>query len=126
MTWILRVRERFEAAHHLTSYRGSPEPVHGHSWRVEAVLETPELDDEGMGFDFVAVRDALRSLVGRFDHRHINEVEPFDQLSPTTERIAAWFHERLLENLPGAPLVEVTVWEGPDASATYRPAPPGS
>ncbi|MFP3940407.1 MAG: 6-carboxytetrahydropterin synthase, partial [Thermoanaerobaculia bacterium] len=33
MPYLLRVRHRFEAAHHLTSYKGSPEPVHGHSWR---------------------------------------------------------------------------------------------
>ncbi len=30
----LEVASRFEAAHHLRSYRGAPEPVHGHSWRV--------------------------------------------------------------------------------------------
>ena len=35
--YTLRVGARFEAAHHLTSYKGVPEPAHGHSWRVEAV-----------------------------------------------------------------------------------------
>jgi 6-pyruvoyltetrahydropterin/6-carboxytetrahydropterin synthase len=118
----LRVRAGFEAAHHLTSYRGAPEPVHGHSWQVEAVLEADRLDDEGMAFDFVAVRRALLDLAGLFDHRHINTVPPFDTVSPTTERIAVWFHERLREQLPAAPLVEVTVWEGPYCSASYRPA----
>ena len=122
MSYVLRVRERFEAAHHLTSYKGRPEPSHGHSWRVEAVLETPELDAEGLGFDFVEVRGALRELAGRFDHRDINTVAPFDRTSPTTERLAAWFFEELAPRLPGAHLAEVTVWEGPDCSATYRPA----
>ena len=37
----------------------------------------------------------------------------------TTERIAEWFHAGLRERLPRAHLVEVTVWEGPDCSATY-------
>ncbi len=121
MSYVLRVRERFEAAHHLTSYRGRPEPSHGHSWQVEAVLEASELDDDGLGFDFVEVRGALRELAGRFDHRDVNTVPPFDRTSPTTERLAAWFFDELVPRLPGAHLVEVTVWEGPDCSATYRP-----
>jgi 6-pyruvoyltetrahydropterin/6-carboxytetrahydropterin synthase len=120
-SYRLRVIARFEAAHHLTSYRGAVEPVHGHSWRVEAVLETAGLDEEGMAYDFVAVQGALRELAARLDHRDVNTVPPFDRASPTTERIAAWFFEGLAQRLPGAPLAEVTLWEGPDCSATYRP-----
>jgi 6-pyruvoyltetrahydropterin/6-carboxytetrahydropterin synthase len=115
------VNARFEAAHHLTSYRGAPEPVHGHTWRVEAALRTERLDEEGMGFDFVAVKGALLELAALLDHRDVNTVPPFDRLSPTTERIAAWFYDGLAARLPGAPLVSVTIWEGPDCSATYRP-----
>lgn len=120
-SYTLRVRVRFEAAHHLTSYRGAPEPVHGHSWQVEAVLAAPELDGEGMAWDFVEVQGALRELAAKLDHRHVNTVPPFDRVSPTTERIAGWFFEGLAGRLPAAPLAEVTVWEGPDCSATFRP-----
>jgi len=119
--YVLRVRARFEAAHHLTSYKGRLEPNHGHSWQVEAVLSTAELDGEGMAFDFVEVKTALQELAARLDHGDINAVPPFDAVSPTTERIAAWFFDRLSGRLPAAPLAEVTVWEGPDCSATYRP-----
>jgi 6-pyruvoyltetrahydropterin/6-carboxytetrahydropterin synthase len=119
--YLLRVRETFEAAHHLTSYKGSPEPVHGHTWRVEALLEAAVLDEEGIGFDFLEVRRALSELAGRFDHRDVNTVPPFDRESPTTERLAAWFYGELARALPGAALAEVTVWEGPACSATYRP-----
>ncbi|HKI05078.1 MAG TPA: 6-carboxytetrahydropterin synthase [Thermoanaerobaculia bacterium] len=121
MPYLLRVTAGFEAAHHLTSYKGAPEPSHGHSWRVEAALAAAELDGEGMAFDFVEVRTALRELAARLDHRDINAVPPFDGVSPTTERIAAWFFDGLAARLPAAPLLEVTVWEGPDCSATYRP-----
>ncbi|MFL6196928.1 MAG: 6-carboxytetrahydropterin synthase [Thermoanaerobaculia bacterium] len=120
-SYRLRVVVCFEAAHHLTSYKGSPEAVHGHSWRVEAGLETGELGPEGMAYDFVEVRAALRDLAARLDHQDINTVPPFDAASPTTERIAAWFFDELSRRLPGAPLAEVTVWEGPDCSATFRP-----
>jgi len=119
--FVLRVAARFEAAHHLTSYKGAPEPAHGHSWRVEAVLRAGRLDAEGMAFDFVEVQTVLRELAARLDHRDINTVPPFDLQSPTTERIAAWFFEELTRRLPAAPLAELTVWEGPDCSATYQP-----
>jgi 6-pyruvoyltetrahydropterin/6-carboxytetrahydropterin synthase len=117
----VRVTVPFEAAHHLTKYHGEPEPSHGHSWRAEAVLETQELDNEGMAFDFVAVQSVVRGLVSRLDHRDINTVPPFDQLSPTTERIAQWLFEEIGRELPSAPLTAVTVWEGASCSATYRP-----
>lgn len=119
--WVLEVGGRFEAAHRLSSWRGRPEPVHGHSWRVVVRLATGRLDEEGMAYDFVAVRDALAELTVRLDHREINAVAPFDRESPTTERIARWFFDELRAALPEAPLSAVTVWEGPDCSATYEP-----
>jgi 6-pyruvoyltetrahydropterin/6-carboxytetrahydropterin synthase len=122
-TYTLRVVARFEAAHHLTAYRGAPEPAHGHSWRVEAVLEAAGLDAEGMAWDFVEVQGALRELAARLDHRDINTVPPFDRASPTTERIASWFFDGLTARLPAVPLAEITLWEGPDCSATFRPGP---
>jgi len=119
--WVLDVAGRFEAAHRLYSWRGRPEPVHGHSFRVIARLESDRLDDEGMAFDFVSVRDALAAITSRVDHGDLNAVPPFDVESPTTERIARWIFDGLREALPEAPLVAVTVFEGPDASATYHP-----
>ena len=121
MPYTLRVRDRFEAAHFLRSYRGTPEKVHGHSWRVEAVLEAEHLDDEGMGFDFVEVKRTLAELVSRFDHGDINDTPPFDRRSPTTEHLAHWFHQQLTRRLPAAEVVAVTVWEGPDCAATFSP-----
>lgn len=120
-SYLLRVRASFEAAHHLTFYKGAPEAVHGHSWQVEAALTAAGLDTEGMAFDFVEVKRALEDLADELDHRDLNTVPPFDTTSPTTERIAAWFFAGLERRLPGAPLSEVTVWEGPFCSATYRP-----
>lgn len=118
--YVLEVAGRFEAAHHLTSWRGAPEPVHGHTWKVVARLEVDRLDEEGMAFDFVVVRQALDRIVARFDHRDINALPPFDELSPTTERLAEWIFGELRRELGAAvPLVAVTLFEGPDASATF-------
>ncbi len=115
------VHAAFEAAHHLLSYRGGMEPAHGHSWRVSVEIAAMELDGEGMAFDFVAARRALLDLAGLLDHRDINTVPPFDAVSPTTERLATWFCERMRERLPSAEIRSATVWEGPHCSATYFP-----
>ena len=119
-TYTLRVRDRFEASHWLRSYRGAPEQIHGHSWSVEVVLETEDLDDEGMGFDFVEIRRNLRELAARFDHNDVNSVPPFDVETPTTEHLARYFFREMHTRLPDAGLIAATVWEGPDCSATYR------
>jgi 6-pyruvoyltetrahydropterin/6-carboxytetrahydropterin synthase len=119
--YLIRVRSRFEAAHHLTSYKGQPEPSHGHSWRVEAVVRAERLDGEGMGYDFLAVQQALAALVERFHHRELNAVPPFDRRSPTTENVAEWLCAALQEALPAARVAELTLWEGPDCAVTYRP-----
>jgi len=124
----LLVRSRFEAAHHLTAYRGAPEPVHGHSWTVEARITAPELGPEGYAVDFVEIQQRLEGLVARFRHGDINAVPPFDRSSPTAERLAEWFHRELavwlgshrsVGGAAGAVVASVTVWEGPDCSATF-------
>ncbi|MEZ5314536.1 MAG: 6-carboxytetrahydropterin synthase [Thermoanaerobaculia bacterium] len=117
----MRVDAQFEAAHHLRSYRGKPEPSHGHSWKVSVDLAADRLDDEGIGFDFVTARKTLLAIVAPFDHRDINTVPPFDERSPTTELLAVWFCEEMQRRLPEARVIAATVSEGPDCHATYSP-----
>ena len=123
----LLVRSRFEAAHHLTAYRGAPEAVHGHSWRVEARIAADRLGPEGYAIDFVEIQGQLDALASRFHHVDINTVPPFDRRSPTTEHLAEWFFTELTSWLAGhrsaaasetARIAAVTVWEGPDCAAT--------
>ncbi|MEE2777699.1 MAG: 6-carboxytetrahydropterin synthase [Acidobacteriota bacterium] len=118
-SYELKVLGRFEAAHHLTAYRGSAEPVHGHSWRVEVTIRAVELGPEDYVVDFVEVKSALDDLTGRFHHADINSVSPFDALSPTTENLARWFCEELSLRFPAVEVAAVTVWEGPHCAATY-------
>ncbi|MBI4372481.1 MAG: 6-carboxytetrahydropterin synthase [Candidatus Omnitrophica bacterium] len=119
--FIIRVEARFEAAHNLRQYKGAPEPLHGHSWKVEAKFKCRQLDHEDIGIDYVHAEDTLRGLAKKFDHKYINEVPPFDKMNPTSENIAKWFFEEL--NQPdirqNAELAEVVVWEGPEAYVSY-------
>lgn len=118
--YVLRIRASFEAEHHLVSYKGVPETPHGHSWQVEVCLVAEALDREGMAFDFVEVRQQLESLVRPFDRGDLNRLPPFDAVSPTAEHLAAWLLGELRARLPHAGIDAVTVWEGPDCSATCQ------
>ncbi|OGW77317.1 MAG: hypothetical protein A3J52_00125 [Omnitrophica bacterium RIFCSPHIGHO2_02_FULL_49_9] len=120
--FTVRVETRFEAAHNLRQYKGAEEPLHGHSWRVEAKFSTAKLDHEDIAIDYVSLKDAIRKLGERLDHRYINEIPPFDKINPTSENIARWFFDELnRENIrQNTQLSEVVVWEGPDAFVSYR------
>ena len=119
--FTIRVETRFEAAHNLRQYKGKPEPLHGHSWKVEAKFQCEKLDREDIGIDYVEVQKALSELGARFDHRCINEIPPFDKLNPTSENLARWFFDALSKSVTAqnARLSEVTVWEGPEAFVSY-------
>ena len=119
--FIIRVEARFEAAHNLREYKGVPEPLHGHSWKVEAKFKCKKLDHEDIGIDYVHVEKAIRELAKRFDHKYINEVPPFDKLNPTSENMARWFFGELSkpEVKQNSKLAEVIVWEGPEAYVSY-------
>ncbi|MCC6131608.1 MAG: 6-carboxytetrahydropterin synthase [Acidobacteria bacterium] len=124
MSFTIRCHATFEAAHHLRDYVGGPEPVHGHSWKVEVALTTRSLGLYDLSVDFVPAERLVKELAARLHDRDINTVPPFDEKNPTAENIALFFaHEVERSGLlkDGARLVEVTVWEGPRNSVTYRP-----
>jgi 6-pyruvoyltetrahydropterin/6-carboxytetrahydropterin synthase len=120
-TFVIRVEARFEAAHNLRQYYGKPEPLHGHSWRIEARIESAGLDQEAISIDYVKVKDALEALAKKLDYTYINEVPPFTRVNPSSENIARWFFEGLNRRglLGKSVLAEVTLWEGPFNSLTY-------
>lgn len=111
MSWRLRVRDKFHAAHFLKEYKGKCEKIHGHTFQVEVVVEVRELDQTGIGVDFTLIKARLGEVLP--DHSLLNEVVPFN---PSAENLARHFFQELRKHFP---VREVTVWESEDASATY-------
>jgi 6-pyruvoyltetrahydropterin/6-carboxytetrahydropterin synthase len=111
MSWLLRVRDKFQAAHFLKDYHGKCERIHGHTFQVEVVVEVSELDKAGIGIDFTRIKAGLAEILP--DHTLLNEVLPFN---PSAENLARHFFSELKTHFP---VREVTVWESEDASATY-------
>lgn len=117
------VEETFAAAHALRNYYGKCENLHGHNFKVRVTLEGPEVDEAGMLADFVVLKRVLHDAVLRLDHQNINEVPPFDEVSPSAENMAKFFFDEMRRGLPagGARISSVKIWETEDAVAAYRP-----
>jgi 6-pyruvoyltetrahydropterin/6-carboxytetrahydropterin synthase len=117
----ITVDATFSASHQLRGYTGEIEPLHGHNFRVEASVAAPHLDKLGLVMDFLKLEALLKDILAPFDHRHVNEVAPFDQVNPSTENMARFFFEKLQEKLgrPGLELRRVRVWEAPTFCASY-------
>ena len=111
MSWILKVRDKFQAAHYLRGYKGKCENVHGHTFQVQVEIEVAELDKTGIGIDFTVVKKRLGETLP--DHTLLNDVYPFN---PSAENLSRHFYRELKKLYP---VKAVTVWESEDASATY-------
>ena len=124
--YVVRVEARFEAAHYLREYRGISEPLHGHSYKVEAELAAVGggVDQDAIAVDFVSAKRKLEVLAKKLDYGCINDVAPFDSINPSAENIAQWFAKELGAAVAGenARVVAVTIWEGPVNSVRYEQA----
>lgn len=123
--YTVRVEARFESAHYLREYRGISEPLHGHSYKVEADLEGRGggVDSDAIAVDFVSAKRKLELLAKKLDYACINDVPPFTEINPSAENIAEWFARELQAAVDDedAVVVGVTIWEGPVNSVTYVP-----
>ena len=120
------VEQTFAAAHALRNYKGGCENTHGHNFKVRVSLQGDDLDQAGSLVDFLDVKALMDGVIGRLDHRFLNEVEPFDTINPSAENIARYFFEEMSHGLIATPvpvrITEVRVWETEIQSAAYRPS----
>jgi len=109
---VYRICKAFdiESGHMLSKHAERCRYPHGHSRRVELVLEAPSLDDNDMVCDFKWVKLAVRDYLDAFDHALcINASDPnlermagedhrlvvFEEGDPTTELMARRIFEHL-------------------------------
>ena len=138
-----------ENGHMLSMHPDKCRFPHGHTRKVEFVLEADELDAAGMVCDFKIIKEAVGEYLDTFDHAlcmntadtmypvfksaYGDRVIGFAETDPTTEVMARTFFDactRHLENYATTPgvayplrtgvrLVSVRVWETSSSWAEY-------
>lgn len=111
----------FAAAHRLTLYDGSLEPLHGHNWKVEVRLAGERLDRIEVLIDFLEVKKQVREILTNIDYTFLNENPSLEGRNPSAEVVAHWLFQKLKAALPHpvARVRQVTVWETEDCAASY-------
>lgn len=107
----------FEAAHRLPHV---PEGhkcarLHGHSYRVTVHVTGEVGAESGWVMDFADIKAAFAPLMEQLDHHYLNEVPGLD--NPTSEVLARWIWQRLIDALP---LSQVIVRETCTSGCVYR------
>lgn len=139
-----------ESGHMLSKHPDKCRFPHGHTRKVEFVLESPELDGNEMVCDFKIIKDAVGAWLDGFDHslcmntadpafgefkaRYGDRVIGFDDADPTTEILAKTIFDHAAKALAdyaaetsaryplskGVRLVRVRVWETSSSWAEYE------
>jgi 6-pyruvoyltetrahydropterin/6-carboxytetrahydropterin synthase len=125
----------FDAAHQLIGHSGKCANLHGHTYRLEVVLEGVPLgpehtSDEGFVMDFAHLKSVVKErVIDKLDHAFIamgNE-PVLDTLRASGSRVKVLGFRTTVENLSqyichelkqaGLPMYSVKLWETPTAWA---------
>jgi 6-pyruvoyltetrahydropterin/6-carboxytetrahydropterin synthase len=119
--WEISHETVVAAAHQLRFAPGEGERLHGHNWRIKAVIRARELDARGFVLDFNELGPALRALVEPYEHAFLNDIPPFDDVNPTAENLARVVADNLASKFDDARVhvARVEVWENDVCGAIY-------
>lgn len=105
----IKVQVQISGSHKLDlDYESKCTNLHGHNWDVTIYVKSKELDQNGMVIDFSKLKKCIHD---RLDHKHINDVVPFN---PTAENLAKWIADEvnLLRSGIRCYMVEVAETDG--------------
>ncbi|MFA6036905.1 MAG: 6-carboxytetrahydropterin synthase QueD [Legionellales bacterium] len=120
-TFTIKTVSRFSAAHVIPGHPGICARLHGHNFRMEVEVKGTQLNEIGILIDFQDLKSATQNLIDKIDHRYLNEIPPFDKISPTAENIAQWAYFELKKQLNEdvAHLSAVSVWESENSGVRF-------
>jgi 6-pyruvoyltetrahydropterin/6-carboxytetrahydropterin synthase len=123
--YTVKVSTDFSAAHVIHGYIGPCGRLHGHNWKVEAVVSGETLNEIGICIDFKDIKKILRQILDQVEHQNLNEIYPFTEINPTAENISAWIYKEMKPLLLGTPvrLEAIHLWETDRAMVCYTEKP---
>ena len=121
--YTLAVQRDFIASHYLVGGDWGPEnQLHAHHYRLEVILEAPELDRHGYIVDIVDLETNLEDLVDYFKDQTLNDLPEFKELNPSIEHFSRIFLKSITGKIKADNLTALTVkiWENEIAWTSYR------
>lgn len=115
----LSVKADIASAHYLKDYEGPCRNLHGHTWKIEVVIESASLDKIGMVADFALIKIKLKEFLMPLDHVCLNDLSYFKNTAPTTENIAKYIYQNFSKVIKPLKLKMVEVWESDVTSVRY-------
>ncbi len=108
----LGITADFSAAHSLPRHLGKCKNLHGHTYRVDVVVEGEKKEDTECVADFSEMKAVVEEVLELVDHKFLNEIISY----PTSENIALFLREKLEKELKnsnlGVTLYSLRIWEG--------------
>lgn len=93
---------------------------HGHNYTLEVAVAGEPSPETGMVINLVDLKSAVDSVLGGFDHKHLNLDTPyFAERIPTTENLATVLWELIAGALNGMPLYRIRLFETEDLFVEY-------
>lgn len=107
-----------DCAHHLPCFAEGHKcrNVHGHTMRVEIVIEGEVPPEQGYLVDFGDMKKAIEPIRQQLDHHLLNDIEGLQ--TPTVENLSKWIWDRLQPQLPL--LTAIRIYETPQNMCEYR------
>lgn len=109
------------ASHQVRKADGSLEPIHGHNWRIQAVVVGDRLDETGVLIDGEQLAKLLDAAIDELDHKHFNDLPQFSGGPVSAEVVARYLAQQLAPQIAGEGrrLAEIRVWQTEHISAAY-------
>ena len=120
--YTLKILTDFASAHTLRDYPGACSRMHGHNWKVELEVEATRLNEIGIAIDFKQMKKTANDVCDQLDHHYLNELEPFTEINPTAENIAAYLYDEISKQINNEyiKVSALTLWETDRASVRYQ------
>jgi 6-pyruvoyl-tetrahydropterin synthase len=105
--YTVSVRDHFMIAHSFTGpVFGPAQRLHGATYVVDLELRRAELDADGMVVDIARATEVLRSVLGEFNLRNLDDDPAFAGMNTTTEVLARVIADRLAGRIHAGALGE--------------------
>lgn len=112
---------QFEAAHRLVGDFGPAQRMHGHTYRVEAVVIGRQLQGDGTLFDITRLQAAVQQVIATLHYQNLDDIPGLNTRNTTAEVVADYVAGQIAPALHrlGLTQLRVAVWESAQAWAAY-------